>query len=161
MEKGWEGGVCAACLPYAFSNISLFTLSLSPTHSTVSWTTPITTGHLCGSKLMGSCPKDGLDATICLFVNIQHTEAKPPCGYANVWCPGAAHRDANLQAGANRVEWRKWLLDPVSLKGWPGGERPLQAWQCTVFWLRSAPSLSGGLRREREREPPSYFLPLA
>lgn len=114
LRKGRDGqrmrawGLCCVPSPILFCSLGPF----SSNHSAVSETTPTTTGHLCGPKLMGSCPKDGPVATICLFVNIQHAQAKPSCGYANVRCPGASHRDANLRQGPTEwsVENDSWIL---------------------------------------------------
>lgn len=48
---------------------SLSMLSLSPPPSALCYIPPITTGHLCGPKLMGSSPRDGPVATVCLSLS--------------------------------------------------------------------------------------------
>lgn len=58
-------------------------------------TIPIITGHICGQKLMGGCPRDEPAATVCFSLRA----AKTPRGHANMRCPGDSHRDASLHQG--------------------------------------------------------------
>lgn len=123
MEGGRNGGVCAASSPCVFTGISPSpcSLSLSPPPSLPSQTTPSHRDIFVARSWWVAVPEMGqLPPSASLFVNIQQTKAKPPCGYANVWCPAAAHRDANLRQGPTGYERRKWSFDSWTLSVWRG-----------------------------------------
>lgn len=119
--EGGEGQKCLCCI---FASCCLwyfslwfpvsYSISLSPLYNH-----HITPGHLCGPKLMGMPSKRWACChPLPPFVNIQNTKAKPACGYANVCCPGAAHRDANLWQGPTGYKRGKWSFDSWNLSVW-------------------------------------------
>lgn len=66
---GWRGlcYIFALCLQ-RYLSLSVHSVSF-PNSISPLLNHPITPGHLCGPKLMGSCPRDGLVATFCLSLS--------------------------------------------------------------------------------------------
>lgn len=75
-------------------------------------------------------------------------------------CPGATHRDANLQQEPAAARGENWALTPgpCQSEGVTRGWMAFAAWKCTLFCLCLASSLFGGLWIESECKPPSHFL---
>lgn len=74
--------------------------------------TPITTGHLCGPKLMGSSPRDGPVATVCLSLSTSN-KLRP------------SHHVGMLMCGTlgGRGDWPTEV--PICGRGKPGREEKL------------------------------------
>lgn len=90
---------------------------------------PITPGHVCYPKLMGRCPRDGPVATFCLPLWTSN-KLRPKRHVGMLMCAALGlPMEMPICSRSQLLREEKfelWLLDPVSLKGWLGGERPLQ-----------------------------------
>lgn len=134
--KGKDGGRevprgLAAYLPCAVSDIScpLCLLPHLPLHSLKP--PPLTPGHMCGPKLMGCCPRDGLVATFCLSLSTSN-KLRPNHheGMLMRGAPGPHIEMPICGRGQLGARGENEALTPGPLSAWRGdrrgGERPLQ-----------------------------------
>lgn len=77
-----------------------------------SQTTPIITGHICGQKLMGGCPRDEPAATVCFSLCASNTpQPNRSVGMQICAAPGIPI-EMPICIRANRVAWKNdsWTL---------------------------------------------------
>lgn len=122
---------------------------------------PNHTGASLWPELMGSCPRDGPVATFCFSSSKRwpnHHVGMLMCGALGL--PIEMPICGRGQPGM-RGENEALTPGPCQFEGVTGGWTAFSAWQCTLFFLCLAQSLSGGLGRERECKAPSHVLPAA
>lgn len=150
----WRKGGSEGFALHIPSAISLSLCSLSPSHTPL-----VPPGHLCGPGLMGNRPRDGPVATFCLSLSTPNKLR--PSHHVDMLMCGALGLLIEMPV-CSRGETEAVTPGPCQSGGvTSGGCTAFPAWHFFLFWLHSAPSLLGGLRRGRECEPPSHVLPPA